>query len=575
MIPAPPTGAHNADANRFDAPVPHAQQQNQDSCQHGGELGSPTRRSQHSHHMNAIQVPVQPHYHNDYHGHKDSHEPDFVTKRHSGVDYEPLQHRFSVDSYGARNSTGRRGKVGRHNSVEEDMALEEVGLDHENARSEARQQQFNKTKLCKFFIMGICAKKDNCQFAHDRREMRPLPNLGRTKLCKTLIEKGSCRNQNCTYAHSKDELRATSAFLKTKLCKFFMSPGAPGSTCALGDACRYAHSDLELRQNLDEAARIEQEQHHISSMSPDAKNRKRSQNGLHDPFTNARAEPTHINLNNQVPQKQQEMHQQRQKGKGGRNSGVQQRQQQQQQSLDGPQERLSHQGANRKQQAFRAAKDSVTPAVGLAASNSRLSNRPVELPEQASFSSGMLSNRSGVLGPIEASRHNQGPGFGPPRQPRQNRKNAQSRSSGSLNTDEGAEGDGVDKYELWRKQMPLPLIANGGQKQLQGARSVGGLFKGTIAATSFGSLEVLAENEPAFVALSECEEDGCTVERASIVAGDGAEQTVTEQNDASWVVKNTFLEFRDEDEGRPTTFPLRNVRSAFACLSSLDNFNAV
>lgn len=66
---------------------------------------------------------------------------------------------------------------------------------------------FQKTKMCKFFILGMCAKGPQCRFAHDRSEMNDLPNLYRTKLCKTLINTGECKEPNCRYAHSKEEMR--------------------------------------------------------------------------------------------------------------------------------------------------------------------------------------------------------------------------------------------------------------------------------------------------------------------------------------------------------------------------------
>merc|ERR1719329_1400083 len=88
--------------------------------------------------------------------------------------------------------------------------------------SESRAWHFSKTKMCKFEIIGMCAKGSLCPFAHAKREMRPLPDLTRTKLCTTLIETGACHNANCTYAHNRDELRTTSTFHKTKFCRFFL-----------------------------------------------------------------------------------------------------------------------------------------------------------------------------------------------------------------------------------------------------------------------------------------------------------------------------------------------------------------
>jgi len=68
---------------------------------------------------------------------------------------------------------------------------------------------FMKTKMCKFHLLGICTKGTDCQFAHSKSEMNPLPDLYRTKLCKTLINTGQCCNPECKYAHNREELRIT------------------------------------------------------------------------------------------------------------------------------------------------------------------------------------------------------------------------------------------------------------------------------------------------------------------------------------------------------------------------------
>mmetsp|Transcript_16040 Transcript_16040/g.31362 ORF Transcript_16040/g.31362 Transcript_16040/m.31362 type:complete len:384 (-) Transcript_16040:75-1226(-) len=67
---------------------------------------------------------------------------------------------------------------------------------------------FSKTKMCKFYILGMCSKGSGCRFAHHKDELHALPDLSRTKLCKTLISSGICEDPNCRYAHNKEELRA-------------------------------------------------------------------------------------------------------------------------------------------------------------------------------------------------------------------------------------------------------------------------------------------------------------------------------------------------------------------------------
>lgn len=78
------------------------------------------------------------------------------------------------------------------------------------AETEEKTQRiavFEKTKMCKFHILGVCMKGDGCRFAHEKMQLQALPDLQRTKLCKTLINTGQCDNPQCKYAHNKDELR--------------------------------------------------------------------------------------------------------------------------------------------------------------------------------------------------------------------------------------------------------------------------------------------------------------------------------------------------------------------------------
>eukprot|EP00929_Paragymnodinium_shiwhaense_P002192 TRINITY_DN1023_c0_g2_i1.p1 TRINITY_DN1023_c0_g2~~TRINITY_DN1023_c0_g2_i1.p1 ORF type:complete len:638 (-),score=141.87 TRINITY_DN1023_c0_g2_i1:199-2112(-) len=80
------------------------------------------------------------------------------------------------------------------------------------AAREERTQVFSRTKMCKFHILGMCTKGDQCHFAHSQDQMEHLPDLFRTKLCKTLINTGSCTEPDCRYAHNKEELRIVDGF---------------------------------------------------------------------------------------------------------------------------------------------------------------------------------------------------------------------------------------------------------------------------------------------------------------------------------------------------------------------------
>jgi len=83
-------------------------------------------------------------------------------------------------------------------------------------RAESRADIFARTKMCKFNLMGSCAKGSTCMFAHASEEMAPTPDLFRTKICKNLINTGFCEDKNCSYAHNKEELRNSSVMLRPK-----------------------------------------------------------------------------------------------------------------------------------------------------------------------------------------------------------------------------------------------------------------------------------------------------------------------------------------------------------------------
>eukprot|EP00928_Gymnodinium_smaydae_P075074 TRINITY_DN58094_c0_g1_i1.p1 TRINITY_DN58094_c0_g1~~TRINITY_DN58094_c0_g1_i1.p1 ORF type:complete len:422 (+),score=51.90 TRINITY_DN58094_c0_g1_i1:37-1266(+) len=66
---------------------------------------------------------------------------------------------------------------------------------------------FVKTKRCRFYLAGKCARGSQCMFAHTNDELRSSPDLRFTKLCPIRVRRGSCRDPTCTYAHSLDQLR--------------------------------------------------------------------------------------------------------------------------------------------------------------------------------------------------------------------------------------------------------------------------------------------------------------------------------------------------------------------------------
>lgn len=120
---------------------------------------------------------------------------------------------------GNRRNDRRRGPGSAANA---DFTADRVA-----ARAE-RTAVFGKTKMCKFFILGVCAKGSECAFAHDASEMQASPDLSRTKICKTLINTGVCNDPECSYAHNKEELRTVPG-VPTQLPREFQASSASSS----------------------------------------------------------------------------------------------------------------------------------------------------------------------------------------------------------------------------------------------------------------------------------------------------------------------------------------------------------
>jgi len=90
-------------------------------------------------------------------------------------------------------------------------AASEVSSPRGTQRSEVTpkisKNMFHKTKLCKFFPMGLCNHGRHCKYAHAVKDLNPMPDLCCTKLCPGLTATGACNKQRCTYAHCQEELR--------------------------------------------------------------------------------------------------------------------------------------------------------------------------------------------------------------------------------------------------------------------------------------------------------------------------------------------------------------------------------
>jgi len=77
----------------------------------------------------------------------------------------------------------------------------------ESALQDGAHAMFHKTKICKFYLAGMCDRASQCKYAHGQAELLPLPNLAQTKLCPTVKKDMECLDPNCKFAHSREELR--------------------------------------------------------------------------------------------------------------------------------------------------------------------------------------------------------------------------------------------------------------------------------------------------------------------------------------------------------------------------------
>ncbi|CAE7248375.1 Rf1 [Symbiodinium sp. CCMP2592] len=107
----------------------------------------------------------------------------------------------------AREDMPRRRRSGATVAVAATQVTSGLSPTADDEERSMRTQVFEKTKMCKFHILGACTKGSSCRFAHSQSELQCLPDLACTKLCKTLIATGGCDNPDCRYAHSQEELR--------------------------------------------------------------------------------------------------------------------------------------------------------------------------------------------------------------------------------------------------------------------------------------------------------------------------------------------------------------------------------
>mmetsp|Transcript_26843 Transcript_26843/g.48498 ORF Transcript_26843/g.48498 Transcript_26843/m.48498 type:complete len:335 (-) Transcript_26843:182-1186(-) len=81
----------------------------------------------------------------------------------------------------------------------------------QQVRPQHSAESFHKTKLCKFFMEGRCARGPECKFAHSEDQLCEQPDLYRTRLCSAYLRGGRCpRGAECRFAHSEEQLRRPS-----------------------------------------------------------------------------------------------------------------------------------------------------------------------------------------------------------------------------------------------------------------------------------------------------------------------------------------------------------------------------
>ena len=127
------------------------------------------------------------------------------------------------------------------------MSTEALGKSRIGKKSHAMVKSrgvFTKTRLCVYHQKGNCVHGQDCEYAHDVREIKNTPDLRKTTLCE-MYENAKCAksSEQCRFAHGKSDLRATDEIYKTSLCRFWVGTGI----CSMGAHCRHAHGSEELR----------------------------------------------------------------------------------------------------------------------------------------------------------------------------------------------------------------------------------------------------------------------------------------------------------------------------------------
>merc|ERR1719335_974550 len=86
---------------------------------------------------------------------------------------------------------------------------------------DAFRAQFEKTRMCHFYLQNKCRFGESCRFAHTPNEIKPPPVLDKTSVCVAWSQ-GNCplSSDECKFAHGRSELRRTLQFERRSLIQF-------------------------------------------------------------------------------------------------------------------------------------------------------------------------------------------------------------------------------------------------------------------------------------------------------------------------------------------------------------------
>merc|ERR1719387_761572 len=124
-----------------------------------------------------------------------------------------------------------------------------------SGKTQERNKDLQKTKLCVYHVQGKCGLGSSCKFAHSASEIRNAPNLHKTGLCANFM-KGNCNKENCTFAHGEAELVKPPSFKKA-MCIWYRQ-----GKCRNGSSCGFIHDLSELRGAAEQAPEVQEKPWH-------------------------------------------------------------------------------------------------------------------------------------------------------------------------------------------------------------------------------------------------------------------------------------------------------------------------